>query len=549
VRDSPFALFAVASLRDDIIGREKMISLPPLLTRISDYVAWHALATPDAVALVVDGREKNYAELNAEIDGLAKALLAAGVRKGDRVATLQAPHPDYVTTWLATASIGAIWVGLNPRYQTAELAYVIEDAAPKILITRTQIGKRNYEAELIALRDTSPELEQVIAFDGDPPVDGVMTMSAFLKAGESISDADLNTARAECGGCDPCVIVYTSGSTGKPKGALLHHEGIASFALEQNKVWPVNPHRNLNFLPINHIGCVCDITAPCLVAGGTLFFMEQFDPSAATKLIELEKLTLWGSVPSVFGLQMATAEFATTDMSSLQLILWEGAMMPADMITELLKIGPPMATNYGMTESVSGITVQEPSRDAALLSSTCGGAFPGVDIRLIDANGHEVPDGEPGEVIFKSRYMFLGYWRRPEATAASFTADGYFRSGDLATRHPDGSYRIIGRIKDMYKSGGYNVYPREVEDLLEAHPAIALAAVVAKDDTVWQEVGVAYVTPSSAVTTEELATWCRQRLANYKVPKIIVIEPDMPLLPIGKVDKVTLKRRAAELED
>jgi acyl-CoA synthetase (AMP-forming)/AMP-acid ligase II len=525
-----------------------MTANPTILPRISDYVAWHAKATPDAVALVANGRETSYAALSAAVDALAKALIAAGVRKGDRLATLQTARPEYVTAWLAAASIGAIWVGLNPRYQTSELIYIIEDAQPKILITRTQIGDRSYVAELAALLGVSPVLEQAIAFAGEPQAEGIGTMSAFLRAGEAISDAELKAARDACGGRDPCLIVYTSGSTGKPKGALLHHEGIAAFALAQNEIWPADPHRNLNFLPINHIGCVCDITAPCLVAGGTLFFMEQFDPSAATRMIEQERLTIWGSVPSVIGLQMATSEFVSTDMSSLQLILWEGAAMPAAMVSELLKIGPLMATNYSMTESVSGITVLEPTRDEEVLANSCGDAFPGVDIRLINAEGQDVPDGEPGEVIFKSRYMFLGYWRRTEATAESFTADGYFRSGDLAVRRPDGRYRIVGRIKEMYKSGGYNVYPREIEDVLEAHPAIVLAAVVARDDPVWQEVGVAYVMPSAAVTPEALNSWCRERLANYKIPKMIVIEPDMPLLPIGKVDKVTLKRRAADID-
>jgi acyl-CoA synthetase (AMP-forming)/AMP-acid ligase II len=525
-----------------------MISLPPLLPRISDYITWYADASPKTVALVNESIETTYATLSAAIDNLAKALLAAGVRKGDRVATLQAPHPDFVTVWLAAASIGAIWVGLNPRYQTSELVYVIKDAEPKILITRTQIGKRSYADELAELHTASPVLEQVIAFAGDPHIDGIAKMSAFLKAGDAIDDADLKAARDGCSGRDPCLIVYTSGSTGKPKGALLHHEGIAAFALAQNKVWPVHPHRNLNFLPINHIGCVCDITAPCLVAGGTMFFMEQFDPAAATRMIEEQKLTLWGSVPSVISIQMATPEFSSTDMSSLQLILWEGAAMPADMVAALHEIGPPMATNYSMTESVSGITVLAPSRDVALLSSTCGKAFPGVNIRLIDAAGNDVPDGEAGEVIFKSHYMFLGYWRRPEATADSFDDNGYFRSGDLAVRYSNGYYKIVGRIKEMYKSGGYNVYPREVEDVLEAHPAIVLAAVVAKDDPMWQEVGIAYVTTSKSVTAEDLNAWCRAQLANYKIPKLIVIEPNLPLLPIGKVDKVMLKKRAAETQ-
>jgi acyl-CoA synthetase (AMP-forming)/AMP-acid ligase II len=519
---------------------------PPLLDRISDYAAWHAAATPDAVALVLDGKVTSYASLSASVDALAKALIAAGVQKGDRVATLQSPHPDYVIAWLATASIGAIWLGLNPRYQTAELVYVIEDASPKILLTRTEIGGRSYLGEIASLLSATPTLELAVAFAGDIISEGITAMSAFLRAGEAISDSVLTSAREACGGRDPCVIVYTSGSTGKPKGALLHHEGIAAAALAQNEIWPIKPHRNLNFLPINHIGCVCDVTAPCLVSGGTLHFMEQFDPSAALRMIETEKLTVWGSVPSVFAMQMATPEYKTTDFSSVQLIIWEGAAMPDDMIGELLKIGPLLATNYSMTESVGGITVLAPTRDRELLANTVGDAFPSVDIRLVDENDAEVADGEPGEVAFKSRYAFLGYWQRPEATTEAFTADGFFKSGDLAIRRPDGRYRVVGRLKEMYKSGGYNVYPREVEMALEEHPLVDVAAVVSADDPLWQEIGVAYVMLSGDVETDVLETWCRERLANYKIPKRIIIEPDMPLLPIGKIDKVALKQRAAQ---
>jgi acyl-CoA synthetase (AMP-forming)/AMP-acid ligase II len=517
----------------------------PALARISDYVAWYAARTPDVDALVLGEKRISYAALNAAIDQLAKALLAAGVVKGDRVATLQSPHPDYVTAWLATASIGAIWVGLNPRYQTTELVYVVNDAQPKVLLTRTKIGEREYFAEIAALREAGSALTHIVAFDGSPTQTGIASMASFLTAGQAIGDAALASAREACGGRDPCLIVYTSGSTGQPKGALLHHEGIGAFGVAQNEIWPVNPHRNLNFLPVNHIGCVCDITAPCLVAGGTLYFMEQFDPAAATRMIETEKLTIWGSVPSVFAMQMATPDYATTDMSSLQLILWEGAAMPAEMIGALLKLGPPMATNYGMTESVSGITVLPPTKDQDILANSVGHAFPGVDVRLIDREGKDVDDGDVGEVVFKSRFACLGYWNRPQATADAFTEDGYFKSGDLAVRRPDGRYRVVGRLKEMYKSGGYNVYPREVEAVLEQHPAVSLAAVVSVDDPLWQEVGVAYVTLARDVSTESLAAWCRDRLANYKLPKRIILQKVMPLLPVGKIDKVALKKQAA----
>ena len=169
-----------------------------------------------------------------------------------------------------------------------------------------------------------------------------------------------------------------------------------------------------------------------------------------------------------------------------------------------------------------------------------------MEIRLADAEGRSVPAGIEGEVQTRSPYNLLGYWRRPDATDEAFTADGYFRTGDLAMRRPDGRYRIVGRLKEMYKSGGYNVYPREVESAIEAHPAVAQVAVVAAPDPVWQEVGIAYVEPCADVSVAELEAHCRARLANYKVPKRFVIEPNLPLLPIRKIDKVALKRRAAQ---
>jgi acyl-CoA synthetase (AMP-forming)/AMP-acid ligase II len=516
----------------------------PVFTRLDEYVAYYARETPDSLALIFEQSSLNYAELNQQINQLARAFLAAGVCKGDRVATLQVPHPSFIVAWLATASIGAIWVGLNPRYQRAELEYLVKDAEPVILLTRSFIGERNYHEDVAALVATSASIKHVVIFAGDPVLDGAEAFDAFLSKGGGVSNGQLADARAAVSSADPCTIVYTSGSTGKPKGALLHHYGIAAFAVEQNRIWPVNPHCNLNFLPINHVGSLCDVTMPCLAAGGTLHLMDQFNPSVATSLIDQGRLTIWGSVPSVFEFQMATPEYQALTMDSVQLIVWEGAAMAEATIKRLLAHNKPMATNYSMTESVSSITALPPTQNLDLLGNTVGTAFAGVEIRLIDADGDNVASGEPGEVAIKSPYMFSGYWRRPDETARSFTSDGYFRTGDLAVRRADGHYKIIGRLKEMYKSGGYNVYPREIELVLEAHPAIAVAAVISVPDDVWQEVGIAYVIATGAVTAHDLRLWCSQRLANYKVPKQIILKSELPLLPIGKIDKLALKSLA-----
>lgn len=520
----------------------------PHLPLISDYAAWLAGRCPEAEALVIDDRRISFAVLHDAVEELARALLGAGIGRGDRVAMLQTPHPDAVIGLLAAASIGAIWMGLNPRYRTDELLHVLRDAAPRILFARTMIGDRPYAAELAQVKAACPSVERIVALDANPgPASGIEGLAAFLSIADRTTLADLDAARKACDSRDPCLLVYTSGSTGAPKGALLHHDGIVRFCLQQNRLWPVSRARMVNYFPINHVGGLVDAALPAFVAGGTTIFMEQFDPAACLALIARERATIWGSVPSVFHLQLALPDFQDYDLSSVELILWEGAAMPADLIARLRAICPRLATNYGMTETTSAITIVEPTDDLDILADSVGYAFPGVDVRLVDERGGSPAPGTPGEVQTRSPLNFLGYWRNARATADAFTDDGFFRTGDLAVRRPDGRYRIVGRIKEMFKSGGYNVYPREIETLLEAHPAVTAAAVVSVPDPVWQEIGIAYLMTDGTITPAELDRYCRSHLANYKIPKRFVIEPELPLLPIGKIDKPILQRRAAEI--
>ncbi len=516
----------------------------PSLPRVSDYVAWYAERTPHAEATVLGATRTTYRELHEHVEALARALIAAGVQKGDRVATLCTPHPDYFVAFLATSSIGAIWVGLNPRYRLDELAYVLQDAEPVLLLTRTRIGARDYTAELARLRCAAPSLRQVIVLEGDPPCAGADTYQSFVDSGAQFPRSELDARRAACGGRDPCLIVYTSGSTGHPKGAVLTHQGIAEVSLAQDRVWPVSRVCFVNYFPINHVGCVGDVSCPTLVAGGCIVFLEQFDPAAALRLMETERATVWGSVPTVFQMQLALPDFSAFDLSSVELVIWEGAAMPEELIRRLLCICPRLATNYSLTETTGAVTVVAPTDDVNLLAQSVGMPFEGVEVRLADAEGHAVEAGAEGEIQARSPYNMLGYWRREAETAAALLPGGWLRTGDVGVRRPDGSYRIVGRLKEMYKSGGYNVYPREVERAIETHPAVEMAAVIGVPDPLWQEVGIAYVVPRSGVEPAELERHCRQHLANYKVPKRFVLRRALPLLPIGKVDKIALRREA-----
>jgi acyl-CoA synthetase (AMP-forming)/AMP-acid ligase II len=498
---------------------------------------------------VVDGEIRlTHLEVKNAVIATAKALLASGVRKGDRVAVLAPPSSVYWISFLASAYIGAIWIGLNPRYRTTELAYLIQDSEPSILILNCAPESGIAQTILSDLLDVLPK--KVIMVDQVPPHFQIPDKincahwNPFIESGLSICDEALAERRTSVSANDPCLIVYTSGSTGAPKGALLHQHGMVQFAVRQNKLWPVSGCSVLNYLPINHIGCIIDISIPAFVAQGSIIFMRQFDAATAMRLMVDEKISIWGSVPSVFMMQLDLQDFDSYDLSAVQLIVWGGAAMPTAVIERLLTVCSRLATNYGMTETSSAITALEAVDDIDLLANSVGHAFPGVEIKLTGESGAIVAAGEVGEILARSDSNFIGYWRQPAMTEIAFDRDGYFRTGDLAIQRPDGRYKIVGRCKEMFKSGGYNVYPREIENCIESHPDVRTCAVVSAPDPVWQEVGVAFILTSRPISDEAIQTYCRNSLANYKVPKRFVFVEEFPLLPIGKIDKMALQSRA-----
>jgi acyl-CoA synthetase (AMP-forming)/AMP-acid ligase II len=520
---------------------------PPRLRLISDYARHWAEQAPEREAVVSGETRWRYPELARRVDQAARALIAAGVAPGDRVAALTPPHPDFMVSFLATASIGGIWLGLNPRYQRGELEYAVTDAEPRIVLARAAIGDRRYDDDLEALRQACPTIERVVALGGDaPPVAGGESYADFVARGAAVDDAALAGRRGRVGSGDPCLIVYTSGTTGRPKGAMISHHGLIHVARVQHAIWPVDPLRIINNLPVNHIGCVGDITCDTLVPGGTLVFQEQFDPGGMLELVEREEITMFGHVPTALQLIVSHPRFETTDFSGVQLIIWEGAAAPVGLIERLRAKCPSLANAYGMTETVGSVTFTFDATETDLLANSVGWPVPEYGVRLADAAGTPAADGQPGEVQVRGDFVTLGYWRRPEATDELFTPDGWLRTGDLAVTRPDGAIRLIGRLKEMFKSGGYNVYPREVEQALETHPGVAMAAVIGIPDPLYAEVGHAFVIaePGQDPAPAELEAHCRARLANYKVPKRFTVARELPMLPIGKIDKQALKRMA-----
>lgn len=527
-------------------GMRKLSAIydPPVsLDRITDYVGHYASMTPQAEAAVCADIRLSYRELSDQVDAIAKALVASGVRAGDRVATLSPPNPDFLVIFLASASVGAIWLGLDPRYQKEELRYIIGDAAPALLFSRTEVNGRQFCEELSALKSEFAQLP-VVLLDVCSSAIGE-SFKDFIARGLSISSEDLGRIKSDVTSQDPALIVYTSGTTGQPKGALLAHRGLVRCSRVQASLVQPIPLRMLNNLPISHLGCIGDISCYTLVSGGTVVFAEKFDPRGTLAIIQRERITLWGQLPTMFQLCLSVDDFANYDLSSIKTIFWSGAAAPLPLILRLKEICPTLCCSYGLTETVGSVTFAVGTDDLDVLTNSVGWPVEEYEVRISNSAGHEVAPGETGEIQVRGDFIMKGYWNRPEATEQTIDSAGWLHTGDLARSRPDGTFQLVGRMKEMYKSGGYNVYPREIEPVIEACAGVAMCAVVGVPDEIYGEVGHAYVLveDESVVTSDDLREHCRRHLANYKIPKAFSISTSLPMLPNGKIDKNSLRNQ------
>ncbi len=497
--------------------------------------------------MVGEQERLTYAELEAAVQRFASALLAQGIGTGDVVAVLGFSRPECVLAFLATCRVGAVFLGLSPKHTERELAFVLDDSRPRLLLGMHSRSEPEQDAKLAALRSSGFEAPIVTRGGAVPGLSE--SLESFLEAGveHAVPGAERSRASADT----PCAIVYTSGSTGAPKGALLSQRGMIRSALLSWEHWygGLEPLRAVALHPINHVGwLICECVAT-LVPGGTMFCKERFDGAGTLRLIERERLNLWLAFPSMLILAKETPEFVRCDLTSLETI---ALGMPASV--ELMrayrdKTGAVMCISYGLTEASGGsVTVTARDADLETIATTIGRPVPGIEVRVMGLDGKLAGAGEDGELLVRDRSVFLGYLNRPEATAETLDRDGWLHTGDVVRADATGELRMVGRMREMFKSGGYNVYPTEIEGVIGSHPAVAAVAVVETPDPLWHEVGVAYVVLKEGVAldAETLRAFARQRLANYKVPKRFALVDALPQLPNGKFDKVALRAQARQ---
>jgi fatty-acyl-CoA synthase len=467
-----------------------------------------ARTTPSRVAVEFLGRETTYAELDERCARLAAGLLGAGLRPGDRVATLTGTSPEHVVVFFACAQAGLVLLPLNWRLASAELSYQLADAEPAVLLASPE-----HAATARLLHERVVGLEDLAAASDDELPD--------------VADDD------------GLLLVYTSGTTGRPKGALLTHANCFWTNLSFDRVAGLaDDDVVLSVLPQFHCGGWNVQPLLAWWKGARVVLEASFDAGRTLELIAAARVTTMMGVPANYLFMANEPAFAGADLSSLRRAVVGGAPMPEPLLETWHERGVEIVQGYGLTEAAPNVLCLPPE-DAARKRGFAGKPYPHVDVALRDAESGRLLEGSgEGELVVRGPNVFAGYWRDPEATAAVF-ADGWLLTGDLAARDEEGYYRIVGRLKDLVISGGENVYPAEIENVLHEHAAVAEAAVVGVPDERWGEACLAFVVLAAGADAgeDELLAFCRERLARYKVPREVRFVERLPRNALNKVAK------------
>jgi acyl-CoA synthetase (AMP-forming)/AMP-acid ligase II len=509
---------------------------------IGQFLARRAFLSPGLEAMVepaVGGRRLDFRALNQRCNRVSHALRAAGVQRGDRVALLLMNGAEFVESFFAVAKIGAVNVPLNWRLVADELEFILKDSGATVLLYAENFAPVATELQR---RGGKTDLRTWVQVGGQVP--GFAVDYAAWTGGMPADEPE--PAGSED---DLLFIMYTSGTTGLPKGVMHSHRTVFWSALNVTATADFHyKDRYLVALPLFHVGALMPSLC-CVYVGCTQVVLKAFDPKAAWALIGGEKISTTLLVPAMLQFMQAVHDPALHDAHTLRWVLCGAAPVPVSLIEAYAAIGVEVHQLYGLTESCGpGCLIM--GEDALTRAGSTGRAYFYTELRIVGPDGRDCAPGEPGEVVLRGPHNMLGYWNRPDATAQTLR-DGWLHTGDVGTMDTDGFVTIRDRMKDMLISGGENVYPAEVENLLLGHPEVADAAVIGLPSPKWGEVPLAVVVRKSGAALDEAAmlAWCRGRLAPYKLPKVAAFVDEIPRNPSGKILKRVLRERfAAQLQ-
>ncbi|GAB4576034.1 MAG: long-chain fatty acid--CoA ligase [Anaerolineae bacterium] len=510
---------------------------------IGDYLGRRAIYTPDKLAIVDTGKTPEwrltYRQFNERANRLATWLQReAGIEKGDRVAILARDGIEHLDTFFACGKIGAIHTALNWRLHWRELAYLVELTRPKVLIYSDDF-KDNVAALEAATRDTPHAIAHFLHIEGDG-IPGSLHFESSLQSAppEPVLCESLDKEDIAC-------LLFTGGTTGLPKGAMISHRMICWNVL--NTVIHDLHHDDvyLCVFPLFHTGGLFTYLSSQVIFGNTTILTRQFDPGQVLHLIERERVTVFAAVPTMYQMMMTAPEFEEADLSSLRFCTSGGAPLPVPVIEHYTRTkGIRFKQGFGMTEFGPGLFALPPE-DAIRKAGSIGRPNYFIDVRVVDEHNQPLGPNQVGELVLKGPSRCSGYWNNPEASAEVLDEDGWFHTGDLVYYDEEWYFYVSDRKKDMFISGGENVYPVEIESVLYRHPAVHMCAVIGVPDEKWGQVGKACVVlkEGASATEAELLEFMSQHLARYKIPKSVVFMDSLPLSSMGKILKRELRAR------
>jgi len=500
----------------------------------ADILGSRAQLSPDRTALVeaATGKRITYAELDGRAVRCARMwLYGLGLRPGTRVGILAGNRVEFLDAVFAAAKSGVVLVPLNTHLTAHELGFIVRDAGLKAFMY-----DEDNRATVRRLR-AGVEIDHWIAFDepDDPNDEDYADLVLTRGAGSSV--------RRRCRPEDPYCLLYTSGTTGRPKGVITPHRQVVWNAYNTVVCWQLGETDVSSiFTPLYHAGGLGAFLAPIILAGGTVVLHATFDAGEVWRVIEEERCTVVLGVPTIWKMLADAPEFETTKLDHVRWFISGGAPLPRHLIDIFRKRGVVLKQGYGLTEvGVNCFAMSD--EEAWTKAGSIGRPLMFTEAKVVDETGQRLPPGEVGELCFRGPHVSNGYWNNPEATAAAIDRRGWFHTGDMAACDEDGFFSIAGRAKDMFISGGVNVYPAEIENQLLQHPSLADAAVIGTPHETWGEVGVAYVVPveGEEVDPKALESFLQAKLARYKVPKEFIVKDELPRTAYGKVVKGELE--------
>lgn len=508
---------------------------------IGDHLTLAGRQRGDAVAVVDNGLHVRWNALDAASDQLACGLLGLKLQRGDRIGIIGLNQVEWLVLFYAAAKIGVAVVGLSVRYRDTELEAMLGDSQTKVVFTLQQHEGFDFIAMLQRLGPRLPALRHVIAIDGS----GLNSLSAL--AATPLEAGRLSAVRRRVQADDVAMVIYTSGTTGRPKGAGLTHRSLLAAATAQARHTRVTAQDVLHLAnPLNHVGGITCGVLTHLVGGGTVVLVPEFKADRMIALMQQHRPTLLAGVPTVLTLLLMHARIDAVDLSAVRLVFSGGSNVDAALLQRLGERMPQatLMNLYGLTETSGAIVMTPWERSNADLMGTIGLPLDGARLKVAGAQGEAVPPGTVGELWFKGAGVVPGYIGA--AAGQGFSADGWLQTGDLGTVDARGVITLKGRAKDMYIQGGFNVYPAEVEALIHRHPGVVMAAGIGVPDAVLGEVGRVYVIPKpgSNLREADVRNWCAEHLADYKVPRQVVLRDALPLTPAGKIYKAALRAEA-----